>query len=123
MKIKTRKVGNIVILDISGRITIGEPTAKLRKTFKGLLADGEKLFIFNMLRVPWLDSGGIGEVVACNKRVVEHDGVIRLVLKGRAHDLFTLNWLHKVFRIFATVEEAMASFAGWRPRSKTIQER
>ena len=119
MKIKTRKVGNIVILDISGKITTGNPTIILAKTFKELLAQDEKLFVFNMLKVPWLDSGGIGEVVACNKRVVDHDGVIRLALKGRAHDLFTLNWLDKVFRIFGTIEEAMASFAGWRPRSRT----
>jgi len=123
MKIKTRKVGDIVILAFSGKITTGVPTATLAKTFKELLAQGDKLFVFNMLKVPWLDSGGIGEVVACNKRVVDHDGVIRLVLKGRAHDLFTLNWLHKVFRIFGTVEEAMASFAGWRPRRQTSQEK
>jgi anti-anti-sigma factor len=115
MKIETRKIGPVVVLDVSGKITTGNPTATLGKTFKELLAQGEKLFVFNMLKVPWLDSGGIGEVVACNKRVIDHEGVIRLALDGKAHDLFTLYELHKVFKIFKTVEEALASLAEWKP--------
>jgi anti-anti-sigma factor len=123
MKIKTRKVGNIVVLDISGKITTGEPTVNLGKAFKDLVAQGEKRFVFNMLGVPWLDSGGIGAVVAYNKRVVDHEGVIRLVLKGRAHDLFTLTSLDRVFKIFSTVEEALASFADWKFVPRVDQEK
>ena len=110
MRIETRKVGKIVILDISGKITIGEGTIQLKDTFKELLTQGEKLFIFNMLKVPWLDSAGIGEVVACHKRAVDKEALVKLVLKGRANDLFSLYWLPKIFEIYDSVKEAQASF-------------
>ncbi|MCZ6649801.1 MAG: STAS domain-containing protein, partial [Acidobacteria bacterium] len=87
----------------------------LRRMFRELLEQGETRFVFSMLKTSWLDSGGIGEVVACHRRVVGKQGVIRLALKGRAHDLFTMTSLDKVFKIFETVEEALASLADWRP--------
>jgi len=115
MRISTRKIDDVVVLDMSGKITTGEPTQLLRRTFQELLEQGETRFVFNMLKVSWLDSGGIGSVVACHRRVVGKKGVIRLVLKGRAHDLFTMTSLDKVFKIFETVAEAPASLADWRP--------
>jgi len=105
----------VVILDMSGKMTTGEPTRLLAATFKELLDQGETRFVFNMLKVPWLDSGAIGEVVACQRRVMRKKAVIRVVLKGRAHDLFTMMSLDKVFKIFEAVEEALASLAEWRP--------
>ena len=115
MRISTRKIDDVVVLDMSGKTTTGEPTKLLRRTFQELLEQGETRFVFNMLKVSWLDSGGIGSVVACHRRVVGKKGVIRLALKGRAHDLFTMTSLDSVFKIFETVEKALASLADWLP--------
>ena len=110
MRIEARKVGKISILDLSGQITIAD-TPKLRECFKELIESGEQLFIFNLLRVPWLDSSGVGQVVACYWRARERGGIIKLVLKERAHDLFVNFELGKIFEIFDDLEEAIASFA------------
>jgi anti-anti-sigma factor len=111
MKIEVRKKGKICILDLSGKITFGPATEMLDERFMALLDSGERFFVFNMTGVPWLDSGGIGHVVQCHKRVRDRNGVIKLVLKGKSHDLFTMYELHKVFEIFEDLEEALASFA------------
>ena len=115
MRIAKRDVDNVVVLDMSGKITTGEPARLLNTTFRELLDQGHTRFVFNMLKVPRLDSGSIGEVVACYRRALRKKGVVRLALKGRAHDLFTMMSLEKVFNIFQTVEEALASLEGWQP--------
>ena len=75
------------------------------------IAAGERLIILDMNGVPWLDSSGIGETVACRNRVVDVDGQIAVVLKGKSHDLFTRFELGKVMTICDTVEAALTSFA------------
>ena len=113
MKILVRKKGNVNILDLSGKMVIGEGDKLLAETVRGLLEGGERYFLLNMEKVPWLDSGGIGEVVASFKRVREREGVIKLVkLSSKAHDLFTMTALNKVFEIFGDEEDALGSFAG-----------
>jgi anti-sigma B factor antagonist len=112
LKISVRKQGDLSILDLSGELALGQGTALLEAESKRLLDDGERFFILNMLDVPWLDSSGIGEVFACFKRARVHDGVVKLVLQGKSRSLFTFTQLHKVFEIFGTLEEAVASFAG-----------
>ncbi len=111
MKIQVRKKGSINILDMAGRMIIGDGDVLLRETVLGLLDQGERLFVFDMLLVTWLDSGSVGEVVACRKRAVALDGDIKLVLQGRAHDVFTTFSLNKVFEISPDLETALASFA------------
>jgi anti-sigma B factor antagonist len=110
MRIDVRKVGNVNILDMTGKMVVGEGDVLLRKTMRGLLNEGEKFFVFNMLEVNWLDSGSVGEVVACRKRVAEKEGDIKLILQGRAHDVFTTFSLNKVFEITPDLEVALASF-------------
>jgi anti-sigma B factor antagonist len=112
MKIDVRKKGNINIVGMSGRMVIGEGDVMLRDTMRDLVDQGERLFVFDMQEVNWLDSGSVGEVVACRKRVVQLDGDIKLVLQGRAHDVFTTFSLNKVFEILPDLESALASFAG-----------
>jgi hypothetical protein len=64
-----------------------------------------------LLEVPWLDSSGIGEVVACHKRAVENRATMTLVMIGRAHDIFTNLELQRVVKIHDNMESALASFA------------
>lgn len=111
MKIDVRKKGRICILDISGEIKLGEPTKLLREKCKELLAAEERLFVYNMTKVPWIDSSGVGEVVACRNRIMERDGQIRAVLKDKAHGIFIRFELQKVLDIYKDLEEALASFA------------
>ena len=60
----TRKVGGAVIVDISGRITMGEPALLLRNTIRRFIADGNTKFVLNLAEVSYIDSGGLGELVA-----------------------------------------------------------
>ena len=110
MKLNVRKVGEICVLDFHGKITIGD-TCLLGDKFKELLNDGERLFVFNLLEVPWLDSAGIGEMVACHKRARDVEARLKLVLKGKAHDIFTFYELGKVFQLFEDMETALGNFS------------
>ncbi len=113
MKIAVRKKGNVNILDLTGKMVIGAGDKLLGDKVREMLESGERFFILNMEKVPWLDSGGIGEVVASFKRVREKDGTIKLVkLSSKAHDLFTMTALTKVFEIYGNEDEALGSFAG-----------
>jgi anti-anti-sigma factor len=114
MKITDRKTGNVCILRISGAIKY-ENCDKLRDRFKELIAAGERHFVVDMTSVPWLDSMGIGETVACYYRARDRGGKFKLVLVSKAHDLFTLAQLDKVMQIYRDLEEALASFAGETP--------
>jgi len=111
MKLNTRKEGKICILEFSGNVSIGAGTQTMRRTFRSGLEEGGRLFIFNMLEVPWLDSSAIGEIVACHKRAIEARATVKLVMIGRAHDIFTNLELQRVLEIHENMESALASFA------------
>jgi anti-anti-sigma regulatory factor len=64
-----------------------------------------------MLKVPWMDSSGIGEVVACYKRARDAKGELKVVMKGKSHDLFTFYELHKVCELYESLEDALGAFA------------
>ena len=110
MKIQMRKEGKIDVMEFSGEISITGGTGELRDLFCGRLDEGGRLFVFDLLGVAWLDSSGIGEIVACFKRARENGADVKLVLKGKAHDLFTYCALDRVFDIYETLPSAMASF-------------
>jgi anti-sigma B factor antagonist len=109
MTIHVRKDEQVCILEISGKIMLGEPTKQLRHKVKELLGAGERIFVLDMANVPWLDSSGIGEVVACRNRIVAVEGRIRVVLNPKMHDLFTLFELQKFLKFYRDVEQALAS--------------
>jgi anti-anti-sigma factor len=110
LKIQIHKEGKIDVVEFSGEISIGGGPNELRTIFRTRLDEGGRLFVFDMLGVAWLDSSAIGEIVACYKRALEQGAVVKLVLKGKAHDLFTYCALDKVFEIYETLPSAMASF-------------
>jgi anti-sigma B factor antagonist len=110
MTINVRKKGETCIVEVSGKIVLGEPSKQLREKVKELLGAGERMFILDMSNVPWMDSSGIGEVVACRNRIVAAEGKIRAVLNPKMHDLFTLFELQKVLKYYRDIERALASF-------------
>jgi anti-anti-sigma factor len=79
---------------------------------KDLLADGRKLFVFNLLDVPFMDSSGLGETAACKMRVSRDDGVIKIVLQeqSKVREVFKITGLDLAFEIYEDEGEALASF-------------
>jgi len=110
MQIEVNKRGDVCILEIVGELRFGKPTGLLHVRSLELIASGEKFFVLNMKRSPWLDSSGIGEVVDFFKRARERKGVVKLVLNEKSRTLFTLSQLEKMFEIFDDLDTAVASF-------------
>jgi len=112
VQITDRKKGQVTIIDIVGRLTIGVGDVALREKVNELLDAGRRLFIFNMKDVPFMDSAGLGETVACKKRICERDGAVKLVTpRGtKPLEVFIITGLDRAFEIFDDEEEALASF-------------
>jgi len=110
MTIHVRDEGEICIIELTGEVKLGEPTRLLREKSRERVEAGTRFFVLDMLRVPWLDSSGIGEVFACYKRARQNDGIVKLVLKDRSLSLFTMTQLDRVFEIYGDVDRAVASF-------------
>jgi anti-sigma B factor antagonist len=112
MKINVRIVGNVAVVDLSGKITIGEGDIQLRDKIHELLEGGRKDVLLNMEKVSYMDSAGIGELVACYKRAREKSGTVKLLkASGKVADLLQLTKLQEVFETFEDEKEALASFA------------
>lgn len=111
MNIEEKQRGEITVLKFAGRITYGQGDRQLRERFGSLIEDGRRLFVLDLMEVPYLDSSGIGEVVACHDRARKRGGVVRVVLNERVQRLFSVYELERVFRIFPEMEDALASFA------------
>jgi anti-sigma B factor antagonist len=111
MKTKVRNIGKVSILDLSGKITIGEGDVILREEVNKLLETDRKSILLNLDKVTYMDSAGIGELVACFKRASEAGAKLKLLNpSGRVSDLLSLTKLQQVFEIFAEEKEALVSF-------------
>ncbi len=111
MKATLRQVGDVSVVDLSGRITIGEGDVVLREKVADLLESGKKNIILNLGKVSYMDSSGIGELVACLKRSREKGGNVKLLNpSGKVYDLLLLIKLGEVFEIFESEKEALTSF-------------
>jgi anti-sigma B factor antagonist len=111
MKANVRTEGDISVIDVSGKITIGAGDVVLRETIEGLLKDGQKKILLNLARVPYMDSAGIGELVACYKRSRERGGELKLLNpSGKVYDLLQLTKLEDIFQTFRDEDEALKSF-------------
>lgn len=111
MKISIRRIGNVSVVDISGKITIGEGDVVMREKVQELLELDEKQIILNLEKVSYMDSAGIGELVACYKRAKEKDGTVKLLNpSGKVYDLLQLTKLEEVFETYKDEKEALVSF-------------
>ena len=111
LKTKTRQVDGIAVVDVSGRITLGEETKLLRETIQGLLSGGQKEILLNLGEVSFIDSAGIGELVSAFTSVRNRGGDLKLLqLTRRVHDLLQITKLYTVFDISDDEAEAMQSF-------------
>jgi anti-sigma B factor antagonist len=111
MQTSTRQVEDITIIDVSGRITVGEGNVMLRETVLGLLDKGSKKLLLNLHNVGYIDSSGIGELVRCYTTVKNQGGQMKLVnLSKRVQDLLQLTRLYSVFEIEPDEASAIESF-------------
>ncbi len=111
MKTAIRQSGDVAVVDLSGKITIGEGDVILRDRVHALLEEGKKRILLNLEKVSYMDSAGIGELVACYKRAREKGGTVKLLRpSGKVQDLLQLTKLEEVFETFDSENEALASF-------------
>ena len=111
MELQVRENGKVQILDLEGNLTIGREDLVLRENFRSLLQEGHALFLLNLKKVDYIDSSGLGEIVACKKRAVEKGGDVKLLHpNARVHELFHLSKLTEIFQIFQEEAEAINSF-------------
>ncbi len=112
MKSNTREVGGVAVVDLNGRITLGEGSVVLRDQVRDLLAKGQKKILLNMGEVSYIDSSGIGELVSAFTTVRNQGGELKLLnLTKKVHDLLQITKLYTVFDIKDDEAAAVGSFA------------
>ncbi len=111
-KATPRESGNVTVIDVSGRITLGEGSAMLREMIRDLLNKGHKRIVLNLGDVNYIDSSGIGELVSGYTTVKNHGGELKLLnLTKRVHDLLQITKLFTVFDVYTDEQAAVRSFA------------
>ncbi len=112
VKIATRQIDGVTILDISGRITLGEGSVQLRDAVRDLLAKGQKHILLNLGDVSYIDSSGIGELVSAFTTVKNQGGELKLLnLTRKVHDLLQITKLYTVFDVKDDEASAVGSFS------------
>jgi anti-sigma B factor antagonist len=111
MKIDTRTVGDVHILDCSGKITLGEGTMAIRNTVREVLKNGGKKIILNLGDVNYIDSSGIGELVSTYTTVTNQSGQLKLLnLTKKIQELLQITKLLTVFSVYDNEQKAISSF-------------
>lgn len=112
MKIEMRTIGDIRVLDCSGKITLGEGTMTVRNTVLDVLKDGGKKIILNLADVNYIDSSGIGELVRTYITVSSAGGQLKLLrLTNKIQELLQITKLLTVFQVYDSESAALASFS------------
>ena len=111
MKATNRQINGVTVVDMSGRITLGEGSVILRDTIKDLLGKGQKKILLNLGDVTYIDSSGIGELVSAFTSVRNQGGELKLLnLTKKVHDLLQITKLYTVFDIRDDETAAIGSF-------------
>ncbi len=111
MQIEERVVGGVTILDLSGKMTLGEGDELLREKIASLVNAGQKQLLLNLEGVPYIDSAGLGEVVRTYTTVSRQGGKLKLLnLTKRIEDLLAITKLLTVFEVYENEAEAIQSF-------------
>ena len=112
VKLNTRQVGDVSVIDVSGRITLGEGSSTLRDALRELAGKGQKKILLNLGEVSYIDSSGIGELVSGFTSVTNSGGQLKLLnLTKRVKDLLQITKLYTVFDVHESEASAIRSFA------------
>lgn len=111
LNIRERQAGDVTVLDMDGRITIGEGSVALRTSVRKLLEEGKKKILLNLAGVSYIDSSGIGELVSSFTTIKNAGGQLKLLsLTQKLQDLLTITKLLTVFDVYDTEAEALSSY-------------
>jgi anti-sigma B factor antagonist len=111
VKLNTRQVGDVSVVDVAGRITLGEGSSALRDTIKDLLSNGHMKILLNLGDVSYIDSSGIGELVSGFTTVTNKGGQLKLLnLNKRVKDLLQITKLYTVFDVHEDEASAVRSY-------------
>ena len=111
MKIEERAVDGVTILDLQGKMLIGEGDELLREKINSLVENGTEKIVLNLAEVPYVDSAGLGEIVRCYTTVSRKNGELKLLnLTKRIHDLLSITKLLTVFETYDEEADAVKSF-------------
>jgi anti-sigma B factor antagonist len=111
LKITTRDIDHVTILDLSGRIVLGDELDVLRNAIRNLLTQGKKKIILNLAEVDYIDSSGVGELVRSFTSVRNQGGELKLLnLTQKVHDVLHVTKLYTVFDIRDDEFKAVKSF-------------
>lgn len=111
LKIQKREVDGVEIFDVSGRITLGEASASVRKAVADEIERGHRKILINLADVSYIDSAGLGELIAAYTSVTNRGGQLKLLsLTKRVHDLMQITKLATVFDVFDDETKAIGSY-------------
>lgn len=111
LTIASREVDGVTILDLNGRITLGEGSVQLREAIRDLIGKGQKALLLNLAEVNYIDSSGLGELVSAYTTAKNQGAALKLLkLTQKVHDLLQLTKLYTVFEIFEDEAKAIGSF-------------
>ena len=112
VKLNTRQVGDVSVIDVAGRITLGEGSSALRDTLRDMVSKNQKKILLNLGEVSYIDSSGIGELVSGFTTVTNSGGQLKLLnLNKRVKDLLQITKLYTVFDVHEDEAHAIRSFA------------
>lgn len=112
MQIEERAVGDVTVLDLKGRVTLGEGDELLKDKVNSLINQGRRKLVLNLAEVPYIDSAGLGEIVRTYTTVSRQGGSLKLLgLTKRITDLLSITKLLTVFETFESEDDAVKSFS------------
>ena len=113
MDISERKVGGITVIDVAGKLVASDNLGRLKDKVTSLVFQGEKQIVLNLANVGYVDSSGLGEMVACHGSALRAGGEIKLANTGKKiKDLLVITRLNTVFDSHESEADAIASFGG-----------
>ena len=111
VKLNSRQVGDVSVVDVAGRITLGEGSSALRDLLREMVGKGQKKILLNLGEVSYIDSSGIGELVSGFTTVTNSGGQLKLLnLNKRVKDLLQITKLYTVFDVYEDEASAIRSF-------------
>ena len=111
VKLNTRQVGDVSVIDVAGRITLGEGSSALRDALRDMISKNQKKILLNLAEVTYIDSSGIGELVSGFTTVTNSGGQLKLLnLAKRVKDLLQITKLYTVFDVHEDEAGAIRSF-------------
>ncbi len=112
MKFSSRQVANVVVIDIEGKILLGDGDVEIKQAVDEHLAQGRKKIILNLAKVPYIDSAGLGEIIRCYTAIRKSGGDLKLLAPNqRLIDLLGVTKLVNVFDWFGDESSALSSFS------------